>query len=52
MILATHRCRGLLPYRFSVLASLAVKDIQIWHVSESYMPDKLHFTAAVRTVSA
>jgi hypothetical protein len=32
-----------------VLAPLAIKNIQIWHVSKAYMPDKLHFTATVRT---
>jgi hypothetical protein len=26
-----------------------MKNIQIWHVSKAYMPDKLHFTATVRT---
>jgi len=32
-----------------VLAPLAIKNIQIWHVSKAYVPNKLHFTATVRT---
>ena len=38
----SHRCR-LLLYRFSVLAPLAIKNIQIWHVSEDYMAEQVAF---------